>query len=166
MTKQLSTQARAQSTSMLRMIPMFIAQPVLWLWAKLQALVRQQRLPILTAIPMRQLLIMAILLLRRQRLSREKAAAVAVIPALPLARTRTRTAARKRKSWRILLPKNVQRCSSWCRMLPVCVKARTVRRHIQSRQISSAPRRPLILKALSMQARLRLMLKPAAKLST
>lgn len=101
------TQARAQSTSMLRMIPMFIAQPVLWLWAKLQALVRQQRLPILTAIPMRQLVIMAILLLRRQRLSRAKAAAVAVIPALPLARTRTRTAARKRKSWRILLPKNV-----------------------------------------------------------
>ena len=166
MTKQLSTQALAQSTSMLKMILMFIAQPVLWLWAKLQASVWQQRLPILTAIPMRQLVIMAILLLRRLQLSRAKAAAVAVIPALPLARTRTRTAARKRKSWRILLPKNVQLCSSWCRMLPVCVKARTVRRHIQSRQISSVPRRPLILKALSMQAHLRLMLKPAAKLST
>lgn len=54
---------------------------------------------------------------------------------------------------------------SWCRMLPVCVRVRTAIRHIQSRQTSSAPRRPLILKALSMQARLRLMLKPAAKLS-
>ena len=151
---------------MLRMILMFIAQPVLWLWAKLQALVWQQRLPILTAIPMRQLVIMAILLLRRQRLIREKAAAVAVIPALPLARTRTRTVARKRKSWLILLPKNVQLCSSWCRMLPDCVRVRTAIRHIQSKQISSAPRLLMALKALSTQAHLRLMLKPAAKLST
>ena len=160
--KQLSTQARAQSTSMLRMILMFIAQPVLWLWVKLQALVRQQRLPILTAIPMRQLVIMAIQLLRRLQLSRAKAAAIAVIN---WARTQMRTAARKPKSWRILLPKNVQLCSSWCRMLPVCVRAQMMARIIPSRQISSAPRRPLILKALSMQARLRLMLKPAAKLS-
>lgn len=60
---------------------------------------------------------------------------------------------------------NVQLCSSWCRMLPVCVRAQMMARIIPSRQISSAPRRPLILKALSMQARLRLMLKPAAKLS-
>ena len=29
---------------------------------------------------------------------------------------------RKRKSWLILLPKNVQLCSSWYRMLPVCVR--------------------------------------------
>ena len=147
---------------MLRMILMFIAQPVLWLWVKLQALVRQQRLPILTAIPMRQLVIMAILLLRRLQLSRAKAAAIAVIN---WARTQMRTAARKQKSWRILLPKNVQLCSSWCRMLPVCVRVLMMARIIPSRQISSAPRRPLILKALSMQAHLRLMLKPAAKLS-
>lgn len=136
--------------------------PVLWLWAKLQALVLRQRLPILTAIHMQQLVIMAMQLLRRQRLSREKAAAVAVIN---WARTQMRTAARKPKSWRILLPKNVQLCSSWCRMLPVCVRARMMARLIPSRQISSALRRPLIQKALSMQARLRLMLKPAAKLS-
>ncbi len=148
---------------MRRMILMFIAQPVLWLWAKLQASVWQQRLPILTAIPMQQLVIMAILLLRRLQLSRAKAAAIAVIN---WARTQMRTAARKPKSWRILLPKNVQLCSSWCRMLPDYVRVRTAIRHIQSRQTSSAPRRPLILKALSMQARLRLMLKPAAKLST
>ena len=44
-------------------------------------------------------------------------------------------------------------------------QAQMMARIIPSRQISSAPRRPLILKALSMQARLRLMLKPAAKLS-
>ena len=166
MTKQLSTQARAQSTSMLRMIPMFIAQLVLWLWAKLQASVWQQRLPILTAIPMQRLAIMAILLLRRLQLSRAKAAVITSIMLLLWARTQMRTAARKLKSWRILLLKNVQLCSSWCRMLPVCVKARMMARLIPSRQTSSAPRRPLILKALSMQARLRLMLKPAAKLST
>lgn len=101
-------------------------------------------------------------LLRRLQLSRAKAAAIAVIN---WARTQMRTAARKPKSWRILLPKNVQLCSSWCRMLPVCARAQMMARIIPSRQISSAPRRPLILKALSMQARLRLMLKPAAKLS-
>ena len=162
---------------------MFIAQPVLWLWVKLQALALRQRLPILIAIPMQQLVIMAILLLRRPRLSREKAAILprtlhhreqlskvkaAMLTSIMLllwARTRTRTAARKPKSWRILLTKNVQHCSSWCRMPPVCIKARMMARLIPSRQISSAPRRPLILKALSMQARLRLMLKPVAKLS-
>lgn len=145
---------------------MFIAQPVLLLWAELQALALRQRLPILTAIHMQRLVTMAMQLLRRQRLSREKAAAIAVIPVLHLARTRTQTAARKRKSWLILLPKNVQLCSSWCRMFPDCVRVLTAIRHIQSKQISSVPRRPLILKALSMQAHLRLMLKPAAKLST
>ena len=151
---------------MLKMILMFIAQPVLLLWAKLQALVLRQRLPILTAIHMQRLVIMAMQLLRRQRLSREKAAAIALIQVLPLARTRMQTAARKRKSWLILLPKNVQLCSSWCRMLPDCVRVRTAIRHIQSKQISSAPRLLMALKALSTQAHLRLMLKPAAKLST
>ena len=113
----------------------------------------------ITNIHMQQLVIMAILLLRRQRLSRAKAA---VIAAINCTRTQMRTAARKPKSWRILLLKNVQRCSSWCRMLPVCVKIRI----ITSRKLSSAPRLLMALKALSMQALLRLMLKPAAKLST
>lgn len=97
-----------------------------------------------------------------EQLSKEKAAMLTSILLLLRMRTRMRTAARKRKSWRILLLKNVQLCSSWCRMPPVCVKIRI----ITSRKLSSAPRLLMALKALSMQARLRLMLKPAAKLST